>query len=58
MPKATHPKPFYDKFICHHKADAAAQARFLQVCLQAHVIMNDLTQSMYIYTYTYIYIYI
>lgn len=25
----------YDAFICHHKADAAAQARFLKVLLQA-----------------------
>jgi len=25
------PAPYYERFICHHKADAAAQARYLQM---------------------------
>mmetsp|Transcript_75385 Transcript_75385/g.157101 ORF Transcript_75385/g.157101 Transcript_75385/m.157101 type:complete len:1790 (+) Transcript_75385:72-5441(+) len=28
------PHPFYQKFICHHKADAAGQARFVQMMIQ------------------------
>lgn len=27
------PRPYYSRFICHHKADAAAQARLLQITL-------------------------
>jgi len=27
------PSPFYRNFVCHHKADAAAQARFVQLLL-------------------------
>eukprot|EP00971_Amphidinium_carterae_P071790 1419844-Amphidinium_carterae.1 len=29
------PRPFYDFFICHHKAHAAAQARLLKIILQS-----------------------
>jgi len=29
------PRPWYARFICHHKAGAAAQARFLQLLLQS-----------------------
>jgi len=29
-----HPSPYYSRFICHHKAHAAAQARLLQLMLQ------------------------
>jgi len=28
------PRPFYDYFICHHKAHAAGQARFLKILIQ------------------------
>jgi len=30
----TRPNPYYHRFVCHHKAGAAAQARFLQLLLQ------------------------
>eukprot|EP00930_Biecheleria_cincta_P062831 TRINITY_DN48286_c0_g1_i1.p1 TRINITY_DN48286_c0_g1~~TRINITY_DN48286_c0_g1_i1.p1 ORF type:complete len:600 (+),score=79.75 TRINITY_DN48286_c0_g1_i1:129-1802(+) len=29
------PRPYYDKFICHHKAGSGAQARLLKIMIQA-----------------------
>jgi len=33
--RRVYPSPFYDFFVCHHKAHAAAQARYLKQLLQA-----------------------
>jgi len=39
------PNPFFHKFICHHKADAAAQARFLQICIRQKLQENCFLDS-------------
>jgi len=35
------PSPYYDFFICHHKAHAAAQARFIKLLLQSKRINSQ-----------------
>lgn len=39
------PTPYYHRFICHHKADAAAQARYLKILLHMRT-----SQKVFIYS--------